>query len=505
MTQLPLIASQSTDTVSDAINIIIDGMTAYVPARVTPSVRQRLEVAKDILPSTDVICREWRAVPLKWFRVVQGQKTVQATGQWVRLGNRFDFQLPTGKWYGFPAGLIPDVFPYLREQGWNVTFRFPPLPGQRRLTPDKSVLRNAVADQRDFLTRVRYLPRGAIAIESSAQAMEYTSLICRLFPQARLCVGVYTVQEALHAQRCLTERLDEPVGLVRRHQWRNAERVTVVTFSTLQETDPHQMDILIIPEAQDVLGRVPQEALKWLPAVRTYGFVKGGMPSDFRSCSMVEAFIGTQIHSAIRVPERAHVHVLTCDAPFDDLAKCRSALGRKRFMLWSNAKRNQLIANLATAFAQRDLRRLQQLKLLTARNEFPFPADRQPRIVILCESTEHASNLKSRVPYASLVQKDPQTASSLTILSRKPMQTATVSIMTTVATTLADWNADILIRASGEACTRPSNNLPRMLRHDDREQDFQLLIDVGDDYDRHSRHNMHNRRNDYRKHGWEVE
>ena len=492
-------------TQTQTIDIIVDGMTAYVPARVMPGVRQLLETPNELLPATDEISRSWRAVPLKWFRVVRGQQDIPANGRWVPLSARFEFLLPPGKWYGFPAGLVPDVLQHLQEQGWNVTFRFPPVPGQGRVTADKSVLRNAVADQRDFLNRVRHLPRGLVAIESAVQAMDYTALISRLFPQARLGIVVYTVEQAHRAQRQLAERLDEPIGFVRRHKWRDAKRITVVTFSTLQETDPHQLDILVVPNALDVLGRTPQKALKWLPAVRTYGFVKGGLPRDLRSSLVIEAFIGLQTYSAVRLPDRAQVRVLTCDAPFDDLNTCRTALEHKRAMLWANVKRNQLIGDLATAIAGRDLRRLQQLNLLTADGQFPFPAERPLRIVILCESTEHARNLKDLLPCADLVQKNHYTADRLTIPARRPVPSATITIMTTVATMLTDWQADIVIRATGEVSTRPSNSLPRIVRNNEDEQDCQLLIDVGDDFDRDSRRNMHNRRHNYRQHGWRVE
>src|SRR5436190_23023147 len=94
---------------------------------------------------------------------------------------------------------------------------------------------------------------------------------------------------------------------------------------------------------------------------------------------------------------RARVDVLVVEAPLAPLgAISKNPLERKRQTIWANERRNDQIARVAQAFADRQLDPLWQCGLLL--NETQFPAKAHGWVAVLVESPEHGQAIAERLP-----------------------------------------------------------------------------------------------------------
>ncbi len=380
-----------------------------------------------------------------------------------------------------------------------------PPPVSTRMDADENILQAVAACERGLLDRVLHLPRGLLVANGRQQACEFSARIASLYPAAKIIFAVYSRKEGRRLRHDLATVIAEDVAMVFGGDCKHAGRCTVTTFRTLQRVSSADVDLLIIPDAQSALGHLVQQALKWQPLARTYGFLFASTNLDMQERQTLEAFIGPEIYRAAPWPRRADVRVLRWEVPYAASGGFSAPLERLQTMLWRNEQRNRLIADLAYAFVRRDRNRLWDRGLLVEDTDLPglVSGEGLLPVVIMVESVEHSKALSKKISEATRIQKNPDAAGIIRIKPRSPRPKLPITIVTSTASTISYWTADIIIRASGEACMLTSANLPRVLSGDD-ERGQQMLIDLVNDFDEQEARLAARRRDAYLKNGWSL-
>src|ERR1035437_6885280 len=99
-----------------------------------------------------------------------------------------------------------------------------------------------------------------------------------------------------------------------------------------------------------------------------------------------------------------NARVLVCDSPLiPPLGDSIDPLRRKRQAVWHNAKRNALIAKVATGFAARHIESLWDCGLLLDAKKLPQRVPWPTWTVVLVESPEHGRDIQRLLPQWQLI------------------------------------------------------------------------------------------------------
>jgi hypothetical protein len=170
------------------------------------------------------------------------------------------------------------------------------------------------------------------------------------------------------------------------------------------------------------------------------------------------------------------------------------ALAYKRSAYWHNAARNDRLAAVARAMADRDRTRLQEMGLRLDPGDGLLPTHGQPcRIIVLVEAFEQGLDLLRRLPAWELLGGEDGR------LSRRNGKGLVGSIVTLTYAAHHDPDADVLILTSPDGLAGLEGFPPR----DGRRQRL-LLVDVTDDFDKRAQQATRRRISGYRARGWTI-
>jgi hypothetical protein len=201
-----------------------------------------------------------------------------------------------------------------------------------------------------------------------------------------------------------------------------------------------------------------------------------------------------------RIQSVSPVLVLTAEGPLvAPIGSLDDPLERKRRAVWHNQASNQVVAEIAGAFADRDIRTLWNHGLLLDQDELPYPAPWPRSTTILVEVAEHGRVLVDRLPGWDLLHAVHGKPGSVYEESSGGGSGLDRRIVTLVAANeLKAFAPDVLIVSMGGDWAfelsnfRPTSDQPT------------LLIDVLDDFDDLAKRGSVARLRTYVARGWKI-
>jgi hypothetical protein len=373
-----------------------------------------------------------------------------------------------------------------------------------RARPSAAILEAATGPDRDLLAAVVREPRGLIQARGVADVVRRVALLCRLFPDARVMIALNGSREKL---RRLRRRLQQAgagrVDVLGHYGWPWRDGRLLCSLADLGASGKarhRDFDVVILPEALQVLAPEHSEAMLRLHHHRVYGFVPVHASVSGRARLKLQALVGPLIHRAADPRgDPAEVVVHWCQPPWAPPAGDVTALERKRAAYWGNAGRNDLIATVARAFSACDEQALWGCGLLLA-DDGGTPPTSRPAVTVLVESTEHARELLRLLPGWEVLDAVPTPPGARPAFPKDPFRLRPLDkVIVTVlaAARLVTLDTDVLVRAGPEcplelAGFPPRSAGPRRV----------LLVDVADDGDGLARAAVGRRLRDYAARGW---
>lgn len=194
------------------------------------------------------------------------------------------------------------------------------------------------------------------------------------------------------------------------------------------------------------------------------------------------------------------VRVLTAEGPLvPPIGSLDDPLEQKRRAVWHNHDRNQVVAEIAAAFADRNIHALWDHGLLLDQDEMPYPAPWPESTTILVESAEHGRMFAERSPGWDLLHAVHGKPGS--VYEQLPSGTDGLDrkIVTLVAASrLREFSPDVLIVAMGGDW---AFELPNFKPTSDQPT---ILVDVLDDFDDVAKRGSVARLRTYAARGWEI-
>ena len=400
----------------------------------------------------------------------------------------------------FPTGLVPRVAKKLGSMGYEVVItdhrQFPPQ-GQ----PDAIVYARSAGSRRRFYAAIAEYPLGRIEARNVKDVVTRIVELYRLFPEAKIVVGVATRKRARGLWWLLTESLGEPVG----REWGEARRfkarITISTFAYFNAFDPREVDVLLLPDADEVVG---ETAKKHIPVLttqvkRVYAFEPPNHRASDAERLSIEAMAGEVIHRIGN--SAAQVQVSACPVTLPLRVNGLEGLERKRRGLWNNARRNALVGRVARAVAARELHKLVHLGVTVAGDVGPWLHQlHRPRVFVLVESLEHARELQKNLTDWAVLSARPaeggeERQAAVAVHPRSGIVTLTYMASHRIA-------ADVLVVADGVNALASCRGFPPPAGACVNGR--VMLVDFQDNFDEQSVRDSRRRFREYAARGWTV-
>ena len=405
-----------------------------------------------------------------------------------------------------PTGLLALTQQKLNEAGWQVVVQ-----DQRRLdswvAPSPETLNRAQGAVQAFWQTVAREPKGVFEAGSQGEVVELIASICRLFPRARVMIALNGTRKKLQSlRRQLVRAGAGEVYLLNAYPWPWAGGRLVCQLGHLNDADksPDRLfDVVILPSALQALGAVYRGSLARLSRQRVYGFVPGHAALSPKARLDLQAMIGPFLPRAqdFRGAEAA-VTVHWAQPPWSPPAGEVSALERKRQAYWHNDARNAYVAAVAGALSESNREHLWKYGLMLVDDDASLSLDGNlPAVTVLVESTEHARELRLRLPGWDLVSGLPRAERMTPVTNPCKVRPLAKTLLTYVAAAkLTDIDSDVLLVAGGEWPTALRAFPPR---NPARRQ--ALVIDLADDFDPLAKEAVRSRLRAYAARGWKAE
>jgi hypothetical protein len=403
-----------------------------------------------------------------------------------------------------PAGLVPLAVRKLEEAGLRVRVEYR-YALDERARPSDPVLNAATGPDRDFLAAVAREPRGVVEARGAADVVRLVATLCRLFSRARILSALNVGREEMLLLRRRLQRAGAGhIDILGYYRWPQEGGRLLCSLAHLGDSAKakhHDFDVVVLPEALQVLAPEHTYALTRLPHQRVYGFVPVGAALSGRARLKLQALVGPVIH---RSPDPrgdpAEVVVHWCQPPWAPPAGDVTALERKRRTFWLNDGRNDLIARVAAAFSTGERKQLWEAGLLLT-DSGGITLTSRPAVTVLVESAEHARALLRLLPGWELLDAVPTPPGARPAFPREPFKLRPLdrTVVTSLAAArLTTLDADVLVRAGPECPLELPGFPPRSMGP----RRVVVLVDVADDCDGLARAAVGRRLRDYAARGW---
>jgi hypothetical protein len=431
-------------------------------------------------------------------------------GQKFDLGGPLGYQRSSGRvrLYGFtaggrlwtPAGFVPRIASTLQANGHTVLVTDHRIRNPR-LRANAALLASVGPEERAFLEAVDRAPLGQVAVRTPQDVARLTALLQQFYPEARIAVAATTRHAVGQTRRQLARQLslvDRPTA--------SGSAPFVGTYWALGDFNRLDLDILLLADGLDLSRRKPAWCVAWPRDVRRYAFLRPDTQLGQRTRLVLEAWCGPLIYRAPAAKgPQARVRVVTAHAPPVAVPRGLSGLARKR-AAWHNPARNDMVTELARAFAAGDHASVWRYGLfLRDGDRYWFDAYAgQRRVAVMVEGTEHAQELQQRLPGWGVVHAIPS-ADALDGAPVGPDRNNSAAdkphtIITSLAAARNGMPGDVVVVGSGQVPQQLAEPWPPA-PEPGREV---LLVDLLDDADEDAREATRTRLRDYRARGWQV-
>ena len=418
------------------------------------------------------------------------------------------------------SGLEPVVRLLLERAGYQVRTESDEDIGRKLPTPNRQWMSQFKRPDRPVLEFIHTHQNGLIRISSdSVKPARLIAQIHKSWPDQKLAVVAACRDTGKQLAKEL-RRLRCRVSLISsRHNPAEVERLVVTTFTGLAHTaqykgeqydcfDCNWLDLVVVLNANEAVGKKPMECLSSLRRARLYGLVDSRVESAPLERDWMASIFGFQQiaivehGSGLRPVEVIQYPIVGGSRP----TAGKDLVLLKRQGLWEHGLRNRKIIQLACLLRTQDCRRLKQVFPAVARAIQSRPL---ARIAILVENIEHAVALSAGLPDWEIVTgptvfreglpADVQTLVVPNSWRTEPPNYTIVTFEGLKCTNLPQWDA--VIRADG------GTGLPHLpqsqLRQTARKQTQPLLlIDFNDRHHRQLRRWSRQRRDAYDLADW---
>jgi hypothetical protein len=391
-----------------------------------------------------------------------------------------------------PANLAPVVADHLAGRGLSVQLTDSRPRPQRLKTIDSSLLDVVTTPQRELLELCAKAHSGLIRYDPGVSPDRIVALICRLFPVARIAIGLPGKKKVRDVYRGLRRAIGNRVRTVKdvlERRWDPSPYVLVATLRCLEHCQPFDWDLVLLPDAPAIVAPGYQIPLVTLHGYPVFGLVGAGMRLSRRERLPLIAKSGPLLFTMAGTPPRRPVRVVGVTPPHMHPGQHADPLARKRAVFWGNHRRNGFLAQLAVALSEKDEQTLMEFGL----EPVSGASGGAPRVVVLVESPEHGRALVKRLPEWQLLVGDTACDEDDTTPDR-----AVVTLVR--AARMQEIRADVLIHASGEDAVGLAGFPPRA----EEGKGEALLIELIDDADEVARSATHTRLRAYRDRGWNM-
>jgi hypothetical protein len=414
------------------------------------------------------------------------------------------------------AGLEPVVRALLCQAGITILRTSPPPPATLPAPHLEAVQKQGAVDLQ-WLETVRRHDRALVRMEP--QVVDPAWLVAQVaqdWPQVKIAFVVSLRAEAGPMARKLRRHGIRATVLTGQTNPAQVERVVVATYQGLGHTarayDLNRLQIIVVRDALEALGRRASECLRYAWRARLYGLIDRAVtpaPSEgdeLRGLFGLHEVVVPQ-HGLAERPARVVWHVIQAGPELRTTGPgARSLLERKRRGLWRQPLRNRRLARLAQALTAEDgaVRATLPPALATALADVATPS-----VLVLVENVEHGLILARQLAWPLLADPDVW-RSGLSQADQAVLQSGErygqprprCAVVTAVVFAALSWtDVDVVVRADGGVGLPPGASGDLVCWSSPPVRPL-LLVDCFDRHDPLWRRWSRQRQQAYRAHGW---
>lgn len=312
------------------------------------------------------------------------------------------------------------------------------------------------------------LCRTLVKVPCDAERLAFLATVCKPLDNWRIVFAVATRNRCLRVQQQLARQIRKDVGRTEGLRWPAEPKIVVSTYHALQSRCPMYVDMILIPDAEDLMGKKPQEFLRAFdcPMIGTF---KDLAAADTWQQMWIRSLFRENVLDTTTAQfgnPQVKVQLVRLATPLTAVRTSKPLHERLRAHIWQNAPRNKAIARMARIAARRNPDQLHQAGII-----LPILTGRTFRVCILVQNTEHALELKKYLPQAAITHRS--------ISEKVPAcgSGAKITITTVVAACKQPITADVIVVASG------GEALPELLQAGKPDQEHthpRWIIDFAD-------------------------
>lgn len=348
----------------------------------------------------------------------------------------------------FSPGLVAWVGNELARQGFTVEV------DDRRTLPKPLriplVKMDAAPPGEDDLLDALFLhTRGQIEVANTQEMLKQIAVIVRSFPKCQILVISPTVRRARQMWYWLDHRFPYYVQLAR-GSW--LRKRPIVCTTPCYDRSPGTWQIVLITDPPELSrdSAVEKITSSFKGPQRIYAFPRRDWRPGPVEALAVQNVAGPVIY---RTHPIAAINRQVCRAAQFYFPPSQPGLEAKR-QVWQHPGRNDMIAKIATAFAQRDCTALWELGLMLRETDVKWleTVENKIRVTVLVESTEQGMQLQRRLAEWRLLTTSALPISTINTTNITTTITNTSkTIMTMVYAREHGIETDVLIRADGSS------------------------------------------------------
>ncbi len=393
-----------------------------------------------------------------------------------------------------PLGSVPGLAARLRRRGISVT-----VVDHRRLNdyarPSSTYLATLTDERAQFAATIAQNTAGIIEVRNEREARRFLAILLKLFPGTTRVVVVAGRSRGRHLLHLL-KRYRVNAQVVSHQRRIVGVPIVISTILYSRDSDRDQADVLVFMHPSDLATERGRLAFKDWPhrPQRVYGISRRSERLSPYQRLLTDMRIGSVLYST--VPPLASVEYIMAPAVWSRSIWGESPLDRKRRVVWNHRYRNQRIADIATAIARGEPTALYDCGVILNDSAERWIRDRQPRVAVLVESLEHASQLSQHLPDWPIIASRSTDPAPLT----EPFPVAAIVTMTAAMRMALPY--DVIVRADVGTGGLTLREFP--LPASEARGGRALVVDIGDEFDRIASTATLSRRVAYQTAGYEF-
>lgn len=295
-----------------------------------------------------------------------------------------------------PVGCIPRVVRHLAQSGLNARvercqnrYGHPWVIDERYLADAESLFPRLASILANEIT-------GVLEVHDGNRQINLLGTMCQLFHSARIFIAVKTIEATRTIAAGLGRFLGGEVEAVHGWNWHSSCRVVCGTFGSLDRSDPADWQIVIFADAFEGIQNANNNVRAAFGHRRLYALVDPRKRCSPRDQLLFETLAGPVI---FRDPDIRQTRPSALLAAFATHASSGSRFldnaRDRRVALWHDSRRNQAVAEIASALSQGDDSALCEHGLFLEGEHGLASIGSAPGVMIIVDSVEHGEQLHS--------------------------------------------------------------------------------------------------------------